>query len=117
MIKNRFDKKAQQEGKWFKYDSADILLTSVKNEKFIQAYAKATSGEKEDEELILEALSNLVADWKGVFDEDGTTPLEFSLEELDYFLKEDDDFRNWVLQTALNQENYKRELVEKKAKK
>lgn len=116
--KGRFDKVAQESGKWFDYDGAKFLLSSAKSTAFQKAWAESTTdGEIEDEDKLVKALAEVVNDWENVADEDGVTPLEFNREDLEFILKDDEEFSKWVMATILNQDNYKRQAVVKKAKK
>ena len=117
--KKRFDKEAQESGKWFDYDGAKFKLASAKKKEFLKAYAEAAGEDgniKEDADLH-KVLLTVILDWENVADEDGVTPLEFNEKDLLEILEDDDEFARWALSTVLNQENYRREKVEAKAKK
>lgn len=117
MMKKRFDKQAQESGKWFEYDGSKFLLASAKSKAFQKAYSEVQTDAEDAEDKVAEAISAVVMDWENMLDEDGITPLAFDKKELKEILQDDVEFSQWVMATIINQDNYKREALQVKAKK
>ena len=115
-IKNRYDKQAQEDGKWFEYDGGKFLLASARSTAFLKAYAEVNQ-EDIDEDKVADAICKIFKGWEDVMDEDGVTPLECSEDNVKEILLGDPDFGQWVLATVVDQDNYKREIIKAKTKK
>lgn len=120
--KKRFDKEAIETGKWVEYDGGEFKLASISNSEFVKAYGEYSANkDKEEAEVDNKAFCELVAttlllDWKGVVDEAGEE-LPYSVDEAVEILMDDALFLNYIISYTQTLDNYKRELVQKKAKK
>lgn len=120
--KKRFDKEAIETGKWTKYDGGEFKLASVSSSEFVKAHSdyldnKGKEGVEADNKAFCELIATtLLLDWKGVVDEAGEE-LPYSVDEAVEILMDDALFLNHIVSYAQTLDNYKRELVQKKAKK
>lgn len=129
--KKRFDKEAQQSGKWVPYDGGEFLVASMLSDKFKKAYADLEEEYADNKEALEEGTEanlakasktnrilaeTLLLGWKEVVDEDGEE-IPYTVEEGVELLEDDPLFGAWLLRYAQNLDNYKREAVKKKAKK
>ncbi len=111
---------ALEAGTWAKYQDAEFLIAHAGNIKFQRAMArlqrpfrrKIEKGDMDpvdQRNIIIQAMSEaILLGWKGVNGEDGQ-PAEFSRESAQKFLKNDEPFRDFVMEYAMDMQNFKDE--------
>lgn len=116
-IKNRFDKDAQENGKFFDYDGGKFKIASMSNTAFIKAYGEYQAGDASQEDFAKVIAETILLDWDEIYDEDGETTIPYSVEAATEFLVLDTELLAFIINTMNNRDNYRRELVKKKTKK
>lgn len=111
---------ALEAGTWAKYQDAEFLIAHAGNIKFQRAMTrlqrpfrrKIEKGDMDpvdQRNIIIQAMSEaILLGWKGVNGEDGQ-PAEFSRESAQKFLKNDEPFRDFVMEYAMDMQNFKDE--------
>lgn len=134
-ISNAYDKSKELEGVWEDFMGASFKVASSQSSEYKKELLRLSKkqnasqkGKKEDidieknVDLICEAMANtLLLDWKGVgrIDEETGEIVEtpYSKENAKQALKDHYELREWVDAFASENENFKREYVEKVSKK
>jgi hypothetical protein len=108
---------ALEAGSWVKYQDAEFLIAHAGNMKFQRAMArlqrpfrrKIEKGEMDpvdQRNIIIQAMAEaILLGWKGVVGE-GNEPAEYSRELAQTLLKNDEAFRDFVMEYAMDMQNF-----------
>lgn len=125
LVIGKYDEDKQKEGVWVKYDESDLLIASAQSTKFSKLLnrlqMKNERAIKKDpsvaNKVYIEAMAEaMLLDWKNVVDVEGNE-VPYTVEMSVAALTGDPDLREFVTNTAVDNELYTKELVKAKAKK
>ena len=121
------DKSKQQEGVWEEFEGSEFLIAYAQNPTFLrekerlerpfkrQIERNKLSGEEHKRILCKALAAGVLLDWRGVTD--GTKEIEYDQEIAAQELQDNPEFLDFVVNVSADVANYKREEVERKAKK